>query len=81
MSAKINDDAMKFFSENVSQLRKSYNISKKEMAQILGVGIKTLDNIERGMLPLRLSVNVLFKIRDCFGISVGAQFSEKMGNK
>lgn len=79
MSINTNDDVMEFLSHNVLYLRKTHNITKKEMAKILGVGIKTLSKIEQGLLPPRLSVEVLFRIRDYFGIPLSFQVSIKLG--
>lgn len=81
MSINTNDDVMEFLSHNVLYLRKTHNITKKEMAKILGVGIKTLSKIEQGLLPPRLSVEVLFRIRDYFGIPLSVQVSVKIGEE
>lgn len=69
MSVTTRDETMKYLSYNIIYLRKKHKVSKKEMAEILGTGIKTLNNIEKGVLPPRLNVRVLFRIYDCFGIS------------
>lgn len=37
------------------------------MAKILGIGITTLNKIEQGVLPPRLSAEILFRIREYFG--------------
>ena len=59
---------MNYFSYNVMYLRKMNNISQKEMACILGIGVGSLNKIENGILPKRLSVDVLFRIHERFGI-------------
>lgn len=81
MSINTNDNLMEFLSHNVLYLRKTHNITKKEMAKILGIGIKTLSKIEQGILPPRLSVEVLFRIRDYFGISLSFQVGVKIGEE
>ena len=57
------------FCENVKKLRKKYQLTKKQMANILHIGIKSLSAIEKGIIPRRLRVDVLIYIHDYFGIS------------
>lgn len=57
------------FCVNVYYLRKKHGLSKREMAQILGVGIKTLNVLEEGVLPQRLGCAVLVRASEHFGIS------------
>ncbi len=59
---------IKQFLVNVAYLRKRHNLSKKEMAQILGIGIGSYNKLEQGILPERLSVDVIFNITDYFKI-------------
>ena len=79
MNCMKRDEVMKCLSHNILYLRKSNHISKREMAEILGIGIKTLTKLEQGVLPARLSVEVLFRIKDHFGVSLICQVSEKLG--
>ena len=81
MSIADNDNIIEFLSHNVLYLRETHNITKKEMAKILGIGIKSLNKIERGLLPPKLSVRVLFRIRDRFGIPLSLLVSKKMGER
>lgn len=53
---------------NIIFLRKKYGISKKVMAEILGVCVETLNKIERGELPPRLNLEIVFNIQKYFGI-------------
>ena len=62
------DEGWKNFVHNVTWLRESNGLSKKEMASILKIGMKTLERIENGELPKRLSVNIFFRIWKHFGI-------------
>ncbi len=57
------------FCRNILLLRKSHGLSKKEMSQILGISICSLNKIEQGELPPRLSVSVVFQLYKFFGIS------------
>ncbi len=59
----------RIFCENVKYLRAVNELSKSEMAQILGISVKSLTSIEEGVVPPRLSCDVVFKIQDRFGIA------------
>lgn len=63
-----NDEQIKNFCANVKNLRKKYGLSKKEMAKILHIGVKSLTVIESGTLPVRLSANIVIQIYRSFGI-------------
>ena len=58
----------KTFLHNVAWLRRHFGLSKKEMAQRLGIGLHSLNKIECGELPAKLGVEVLFRIDREFGI-------------
>lgn len=77
------DDSIKafaFLSYNILWLRRHYGISKKKMASLLGIGLWSLNKIERGELPQRLSIEVLFTIRNQFGVLPSELFSQKLGD-
>ena len=61
--------------QNIKSLRQQHNLSKKEMSQILGIGMKTLNQIENGILPPRMSCEPLFRIQSHFGIRPQQLFS------
>ncbi len=63
---------------NIAHIRKANNISKKKMAEILEIGIYSLNKIEKGILPPRLGVTILFRIQEYFNISIKAQLDEKI---
>lgn len=71
-----NQSEWKIFSYNVRFIRMRYNIPKKEMAKKLGIGIKSLDKIEDGEMPQRLSVEIFFRIRNIFGIQPKKQLEK-----
>ena len=78
--------------QNILLLRMIHGLTKKKMSQILGISISSLNKIEQGKLPPRLSVSVIFRICEYFGISPFSQsldsfvvqlmnqISAKMGN-
>ncbi len=64
-----NETNVLIFCENIKRLRKREHLSKKDMAKILHIGVKTLTAIESGVLPKSLDCSVLFYIDDNFNIS------------
>lgn len=70
MSKEINSEQMDNFLHNIAWLRQHYGFSKRKMAKILHIGIPSLNKIERGECPERLSSRVAFYIRDYFHIPV-----------
>ncbi len=61
---------------NVSILRRTNNLSQKEMAKKLNIGVHTLNKIENGELPKRLGVKTLFLIEKHFNIPASMLFEE-----
>ena len=57
------------FMNNIAFLRKRTGLTKNKMAEILHIGIKSLNKIERGKLPERLSVEVVYRAADYFHIA------------
>ncbi|MBR4017003.1 MAG: helix-turn-helix transcriptional regulator [Oscillospiraceae bacterium] len=74
----MNTKALKILFRNITGLRKFYGYSKKEMAQILGIGIKTLDKIENGIIPPRLGVEIVFVVCQQFHIRPAVLFSVEL---
>lgn len=60
---------------NITGLRKHYGCSKKQMAHLLGIGIGTLNKIEAGIIPPRLTVEIVFIISREFHIEPSVLFS------
>lgn len=52
------DRQLENFVHNVVWLRKHYGISKKKMAEILGIGVASLNKIEDGFLPPKIGINI-----------------------
>ena len=59
---------MLVFCENVRLLRKREGLTQKEMAERLKVSVRSISMIENGIVPKRLSCDILFKIHFEFGI-------------
>lgn len=56
------------FCGNVKRLRQKEGLTRKEMASRLGIGVETLNRLERGEIPPRLSATVICRISREFGI-------------
>lgn len=65
----MNQKECSCFLNNVLWLRKHNGLSKKEMAKKLNISIKTLNKIENGELPEKLSVEIVFDLYEHFGIT------------
>ena len=77
MRTKIVEQEIDNFAHNVKFLREKHNISKTKMAQMLGVSFKSLNKIENGQIPKRLSVGIVFRIEQYFGVKCHLLFKEQ----
>lgn len=59
---------------NISWLRKKHGLSKKKMAEILGVGVKTITLMEEDILPCRVGCDMLFNASEHFSVAVSELF-------
>lgn len=59
---------IQIFCENIKNLREAYHLSEKEMSKILGISVERLQSIEKGILPPKLTVRILFRIQVHFHI-------------
>ncbi len=57
------------FCRNIMNLRKIHGLSKAKMAVILGISCKTLEILESGTIPKRLSCEVIVNAANYFNIS------------
>ena len=71
-----NNYEVAIFCSKVRNIRQENKISKKEMAEIMGVSVYILTKIESGVLPDSVDVSALLKLRDRFGIKLSAMFIE-----
>ncbi len=70
----IEDRGIENFCANIKNLRIEKNLTKKEMAKLLGIGVHSLLMIEGGNLPPRLDCMVLYHIHQHFGIKPAELF-------
>ncbi len=71
---KQKDIELKNFLSNIKWLRSHYGLTKYEMAKILRLSVKSIERIERGEMPSKLSLNVVFRIQSFFNITAKEQF-------
>lgn len=68
-------DEIQTFCNNVRILRKSRKITRKEMCAALKIGMKTLNKIESGVLPPKLSCDVIYRLSVYFDVTPKELFS------
>ena len=67
------------FCYNICYMLKERQISKKEMAQILGISVDTLHRIERGIPTVRVHTGMLYRFCDYFQISADTVLRTRLG--
>ena len=66
---------LEMFCHNMREIRRHYGISKKKMAELLGIGVGSLCQIEQGVIPSRLTVEILLAVQKQFKINPDILFS------
>ncbi|MBE6567918.1 MAG: helix-turn-helix transcriptional regulator [Ruminococcaceae bacterium] len=56
------------FCKNIRTLRTSHGLSEREMAKTLRVSVKTLTQLENGILPPHVSASIILHLSKKFGI-------------
>lgn len=74
----MKNNGLECFTHNVMWLRKCNGLSKKEMAKIMGIGVESLNKIENGELPPKMSVEAVFNIQQHFRISPKSLFGQRL---
>lgn len=64
---------------NIAWLRKHHGLSNKKMAELLHISIPSLNKIENGVLPKRLSANVLFHLYNHFHLTPYELLTQRLG--
>ncbi|MEG1880227.1 MAG: helix-turn-helix transcriptional regulator [Oscillospiraceae bacterium] len=72
----INQEQLLIFCKNIKNLRKREKLTQREMSDILGIGLKSLEKLEKGLIPARLSIETLFKASIYFKYAVKDLFSD-----
>ena len=73
---KETDRELKIFMKNVAWLRKTNGLTKREMAEILGISVYSLNKIEKGVFPPRTRVDIVVAIHRRFGIGPSEMVAE-----
>ena len=81
MSKTQTEKELKNLAYNIVFLRKNRGFSKKEMTKILGIGIGTLNKLEKGEVPPRMTVIPIINIWKYFGIHPKEQFEGRLQTK
>ena len=74
-------DGFECFCCNILWIRKEKGLSKKEMAAIMHTGEKSIEKLEKGILPRKLSVDALFFLSEYFDIPSDKWFRCFFGEK
>lgn len=74
-----NEKELENFMYNIAWLRKHYGLSKRKMAELLDIGLWSLNQIEKGIMPPRLGVDILFALRKNFGLRIADLLSRRLG--
>ena len=64
---------------NLAWIRKSCGISKRQMSALLGISIGTLNKIEKGEVPPRMSAEVLIKVQTYFCLRMQDLLERRLG--
>lgn len=65
----MQENSVEVMGRNLFLLRVKHRLNQKEMALILGIGLLSLRKLEKGIIPPRLTVEMLYRIHDHFGIT------------
>lgn len=63
------------FGENIKRLRINHKLTKKKMCEIMGIGIKSLNTIEKGIIPKRLDLTAILALVKYFNIALADLFT------
>ena len=71
-------NSLLIFTRNIAGLRTHYGYSKKHMAKLLEISVKTLTKLENGIIPPRLMVDVVFTASAHFHIAPAVIISQEL---
>jgi len=81
MIEETNKQQLNNFLSNIAWIRKKYGISKRKMSEALKISIASLNKIENGILPPKLSMDIVFNIYISFGIEPKTMFAINFDEK
>ncbi|MBQ7344386.1 MAG: helix-turn-helix transcriptional regulator [Clostridia bacterium] len=71
-------DEIQIFCDNIKILRQHNNLSKTAMCKIMRIGIRSLNSIEKGILPPRISCEALIRACNYFSVLPKDMLSENI---
>ncbi len=71
-----NQEELLNFCHNVKTVRQREGLSKKKMSEMMGISQHSLNLIERGIVPERLSINKIMCFCFAFGIQIKDAFKK-----
>ena len=71
-------DEIQIFCDNIKILRRHNKLSKTAMCKIMRIGIRSLNSIEKGILPPRISCEVLIRACNYFSVLPKDMLSENI---
>lgn len=66
------------FTHNVAVLRKKAGLSRREMAETLGVSVYCITKLEHGEIPPTLTLEIVFQIYEVFHVHPKEQFGLRL---
>ena len=69
------DDQFHNFCSNLRILRKSKNLTQKELASRLNISLYSLRKLEQEEIPKNIKIDILFSVSKLFGVPVHLLFS------
>ena len=69
-----NHEEIAVFCQNIKELREKDNLSKKEMAKIIGIGVAGLTKLEQGIIPPRAGMDMILNFSRYFKIKPSKLF-------
>lgn len=79
MPYEVKNSSWQIFVYNIVWLRKHYEFSEEKMAEIMEISVDLLKQIELGQGADELSVEVIYKIYDFFGVFPNILMGKKLG--
>ena len=69
MEQIITGSEEEILAHNLKWLRKQYGLSKRKMAACMGIGLRSLNQLEAGIIPPRLKVSVFYPLYEYFHVT------------
>ena len=66
------------FTSNIAFIRRKYGISKKQMSKLLGISVRSLNVIEGGEMPPRLTADIIVNVWTEFHLRPSDLFERRL---